>query len=31
MQEQVSSPYLSFSFDEYIDEEPILILEDTPQ
>jgi len=30
LQEQVSSPYLPFSLDEYLDEEPILILEDTP-
>ena len=30
MQEQVSSPYLPFSLDEYLDEEPILISKDTP-
>jgi hypothetical protein len=30
LQEQVSSPDLPFALDEYIDEEPILILEDTP-
>jgi len=29
MQEQDSSPYLQFSLDDYIDEEIILILEDT--
>jgi hypothetical protein len=30
LQEQVSSPDLPFALDEYIDEESILILEDTP-
>jgi hypothetical protein len=30
MQEQASSPYFSFSLDEYLDEETILISEDTP-
>jgi hypothetical protein len=30
MQEQVSSPYLPFSLDEYLDEESILISQDTP-
>jgi hypothetical protein len=30
LQEQVSSPDLPFALDEYIDEEPILISEDTP-
>jgi hypothetical protein len=30
MQEQVSSPYLPFPLDECLDEEPILISEDTP-
>jgi len=30
IEEQVSSPDLSFSLEEYLDEEPILILEDTP-
>ena len=29
-QEQVSSPDLPLSLEEYLDEEPILILEDTP-
>jgi hypothetical protein len=29
-QEQVSSPYLPFPLDEYLDEEPILVSEDTP-
>jgi hypothetical protein len=30
MQDQVSSPYLPFSLDEYLDEEPIRISKDTP-
>jgi len=30
LQEQVSSPDFPFALDEYLDEEPILILEDTP-
>jgi hypothetical protein len=30
IQEQASLPYLLFSLDEYIDEETILVLEDTP-
>jgi hypothetical protein len=30
MQEQVSSPYLPFSLDEYIDEKIIPVPEDTP-
>jgi hypothetical protein len=29
IQEHVSSPYLPFPLDEYLDEEPILISEDT--
>ena len=31
MQQQVSSPYLPFSLDEYLDEETILISKDTSQ
>jgi hypothetical protein len=30
IQEYVSSPYLPLSLDEYLDEETILVLEDTP-
>jgi hypothetical protein len=30
IQEQASSPYLPFSLDKYLDEETILVLEDTP-